>query len=160
MQEKSSLEFAGRLAQAMANRGIKAARLAEITGVSKGYLSELLKGKKVAPSFEVIKKFAEVLECSPRDLLPGPYQEHFQPSPSTDLEKETEALRRKIEDIQAKIRFAFDESKFSMMELERRMKAAGAWPPSESDKKQTPGHLWAKYDPALTESATMSKKRN
>lgn len=55
----------------MTDSGLKAARLALGAGISKGYLSELLKGRKEAPSFEVVKKFADVLGCSPRWLLTG-----------------------------------------------------------------------------------------
>lgn len=82
MQEESSLKFAERLKIAMAESGLKAARLAAGTGISKGYLSELLKGHKEAPSFEVVKKFAEVLGCSPRWLLTGHEAPGLAPSPA------------------------------------------------------------------------------
>lgn len=71
MQEKSSLEFAGRLKIALVERGLRASALAEKAGISKGYVSELLKGKKAEPSFDACKKFAEVLGCSPSWLLFG-----------------------------------------------------------------------------------------
>jgi transcriptional regulator with XRE-family HTH domain len=61
MQGKSSLEFAGRLSLALIKAGMKASTLASKAGVSKGYVSDLLKGKKGFPSAETCKKFSEVL---------------------------------------------------------------------------------------------------
>ncbi len=61
MQEKSSLDFAGRLTHALKHSGVKASHLATKAGVSKGYVSELLKGNKSSPSIETCKKFSEVL---------------------------------------------------------------------------------------------------
>ena len=55
----------------MAEAGIKASKLAENACISKGYVSGLLSGTKEAPSFEVVKKIAEVLSCSPTFLLYG-----------------------------------------------------------------------------------------
>lgn len=60
----------------MADSGFKPARLASESAVSKGYLSELLKGNKAAPSFEVVKKFADVLDSSPQWLLYGRHSKH------------------------------------------------------------------------------------
>ena len=71
MQEKCSPKFSDRLRLAMAEAGIKAARLAENACISKGYVSGLLSGTKEEPSFEVVKKIAEVLSCSPTFLLYG-----------------------------------------------------------------------------------------
>ena len=55
----------------MAERGVKPSALAENAGVSKGYISGILKGIKPPPSFEVCKKFSEVLQVSPSWLLFG-----------------------------------------------------------------------------------------
>lgn len=55
----------------MTRAGIKQARISEITGISKGYLSELLSGKKPGPSPEAGKKLAEVLGVSPEWLVLG-----------------------------------------------------------------------------------------
>lgn len=71
MQEKSSPEFSDRLKNAMLTAGVKASALAANAGISKGYVSELLKGGKSAPSFETVRKFADVLHCSPGWLLYG-----------------------------------------------------------------------------------------
>lgn len=71
MQEKSSLNFAARLAHALKHSGVKASHLASKAGVSKGYVSELLKGNKQSPSIETCRKFAEVLDVSMVWLFDG-----------------------------------------------------------------------------------------
>lgn len=71
MQDESSSKFSIRLQRAMADFGINAAELAEKSCVSKGYLSEIIKGKKGAPSFETCKKIADVLNVSPSVLVFG-----------------------------------------------------------------------------------------
>lgn len=55
----------------MANCGMKATELSEKANVSKGYVSEILKGVKKSPSFPTCKKIADVLSVSPAWLLYG-----------------------------------------------------------------------------------------
>lgn len=55
----------------MTRAGIKQARLAEMTGFSKGYVSGLVSGSKVNPSPDAVVKFAKVLHCSPEFLVYG-----------------------------------------------------------------------------------------
>lgn len=55
----------------MVQAGIKQSKLAELAGVSKGYVSELVSGAKKSPSVEASKKFAEILGVSPEWLLTG-----------------------------------------------------------------------------------------
>lgn len=55
----------------MVRAGLNAARLAERTGRSKGYISELRSGKKERPSIEIVEKFAEVLGVSLEWLFNG-----------------------------------------------------------------------------------------
>ena len=63
----------------MVRAGMKQARLAEITGFSKGYISDLVSGKKSGPSVEAGKKFAEVLGVSPEWLMTGNSQSSADP---------------------------------------------------------------------------------
>jgi transcriptional regulator with XRE-family HTH domain len=71
MQEISSLKFSDQFRKAMQECGLSAAKIAEKSGVSKGYVSGLLAGKKNTPSSEIIKKFSEVLGVNARWLLDG-----------------------------------------------------------------------------------------
>lgn len=91
MQYKSSLKFSGRLASALNRAGIRASRLAQDAGVSKGYVSGLLSGVKDQPSIETCKKFSEVLECSLAWLFEGELQE---PPPLSALPSATSAPPR------------------------------------------------------------------
>lgn len=71
MQEESSSKFVFRLKRAMADRGLKASHLAAEAEIAKGYLSEVLSGRKGVPSFETCKKIADVLKISPEWLMFG-----------------------------------------------------------------------------------------
>jgi transcriptional regulator with XRE-family HTH domain len=55
----------------MAARGMNAAELCVSAQVSKGYLSEILNGKKAVPSFKTCKKFSDVLQISLTWLIYG-----------------------------------------------------------------------------------------
>lgn len=50
---------------------MRPSRLAELAGVSKGYVSGLLSGAKAGPSVEVCQKFSQVLDVSFLWLLDG-----------------------------------------------------------------------------------------
>lgn len=63
--------FSSRLSQAMDTAGITQARLAERSGLTAPYISELRKGRKQNPSPEVAGKLAAALGCSPAWLLHG-----------------------------------------------------------------------------------------
>lgn len=67
----SEENFSGRLSQAMDASGISQARLAERTGLTAPYISELRKGRKQNPSPEVAGKLAAALGCSPVWLMHG-----------------------------------------------------------------------------------------
>jgi transcriptional regulator with XRE-family HTH domain len=89
VQEKSSLIFSERFSRAIARAGMKQARISEITGISKGYLSELLSGKKPGPSPEAGKKLAEVLGVSPEWLMFGDQMSFGANAQSSGFPKET-----------------------------------------------------------------------
>ena len=55
----------------MARAGMNQAKLVAKTGRSKGYVSEILSGKKEKPSIDICGEFAEVLGCSPLWLFDG-----------------------------------------------------------------------------------------
>lgn len=61
MQEKSSLMFSIRLRESLDRAGLLPGELAAKAGISKGYVSGLLKGTKTAPSIKICRKFSEVL---------------------------------------------------------------------------------------------------
>lgn len=87
MQEESSPLFSGRLSLALKKSRIRAARLADESSVSKGYVSGLLSGSKPRPSFETCEKFAKVLEVSPEWLFEGD-QEEALPSLSSRVQED------------------------------------------------------------------------
>ena len=71
MQENSSEKFSSRLKRVLRARAWLAADLARATGVSKGYISSLLKDAKPDPSIRMSAKFSEVLRCDPTWLVSG-----------------------------------------------------------------------------------------
>lgn len=60
--------FVKRVLAASAERDLSINRLADFAGVSRGYLSELLRGKKT-PTLTTVERIAEALEVSACDLL-------------------------------------------------------------------------------------------
>lgn len=60
---------AARIRTAMDKRGWSANQLADFAGVARGFLSELLAGKK-SPSLRTLAKIAAALDVSLRDLVP------------------------------------------------------------------------------------------
>lgn len=174
MQEKSSLDFAGRLSLSLAKAGMKASTLASMAGVSKGYVSDLLKRKKESPSTETCKKFAEVLsvpqvwlffgddaavrEANPKDspalsaekiaadaaLFPDATPEELD-SARRDLSKIGDALAP-YRDFHAKM--AAVQALFidsSYSELRTLMRSTNAWPPAGEDENLSFTQLWKKY---------------
>jgi len=98
VQEESSPNFADRFLRAMARAGLKPARIAEMTGISKGYLSELKSGKKAGPSPEAGKKLAEVLGVSPEWLMMGSDSENAESSTSPKKSGLSETTRHAWEE--------------------------------------------------------------
>lgn len=50
------------------NRGLSQLKLAELSKVSYGYISELENGKK-SPTVETVCKLAKALDCKPEELF-------------------------------------------------------------------------------------------
>jgi len=96
MQENNSPKrtFAERLETAIQRAGFRASDLARAAGVSKGYVSELLRGGKSEPSARVAHRFAEVLHCDLLWLLSG-NPRRIQAPEGVDLEPEEISSRIK-----------------------------------------------------------------
>lgn len=94
MQDESSLKFAARLALALRQAHMRASRLAENAHVSKGYVSDLLSGKKERPSIDVCVEFAKVLGVSLPWLAYGEEPDQAQnQSQHTTLKEDPPAYR-------------------------------------------------------------------
>ena len=147
-----------------------------MAGVSKGYVSDLLKKKKESPSTETCKKFAEVLSVHPVWLFLGTTEavRSADPKDSTGLSakkiaedaalfpdatpEELEEARRGLSvitdalapyrDFQSKM--ADVQASFidsTYSELRTLMKSANAWPPAGEDENLSFTQLWQKYAP-------------
>jgi transcriptional regulator with XRE-family HTH domain len=60
--------FADRVREAAAAKGLSINRLADFAGLSRGFVSEMLRGQKV-PSLETVERIASALEVEPWRLL-------------------------------------------------------------------------------------------
>ena len=161
MQEKSSLDFSGRLALALKSGGVRASHLAEKAGVSKGYVSELLKGNKSRPSIETCKKFAEVLSIPMIWLFDGgdaalnlgknDREKSSATTTQSTLKESMGQMRGQLQSITAQVELWYEElstlGDFSYSDLQARLQSAGALPVSPQDARLTPAQLWGKYAP-------------
>ena len=90
--------FAERLRLFREERGLRLADLEEKTGVSRGFLSELERGKKT-PTLDTLKKLASGLQVSIQDLVGDEKQPEEASTPGEDLPP---GLREFVEDMEAK----------------------------------------------------------
>ncbi len=68
MASRLSRLFAARVLEEAAKRGMSINRLADFSGLSRGYLSELLRGKKT-PTLDTVEQLAGALEVDAWRLL-------------------------------------------------------------------------------------------
>ncbi|MFN6976789.1 MAG: helix-turn-helix domain-containing protein [Gemmobacter sp.] len=69
------------LKSAIARRNISQTHLADLIGVNKSYISDLVSGKK-APSFGVLSDLVEALDAEPSELLRRKRRHRYLPAPS------------------------------------------------------------------------------
>lgn len=75
----ASDDFGPRLRAERLNAGLSLARLAELTGLSKGYLQRL-ESEPSNPSLQVLKQIADALDLTIADVLGAPRM-RFEPNP-------------------------------------------------------------------------------
>jgi transcriptional regulator with XRE-family HTH domain len=90
--------FAERLRLLREKRGLRLADLEEKTGVSRGFLSELERGKKT-PTLDTLKKIASGLQVSIQDLVGEEEHPADTSAPGEDLPP---GLREFVADMEAK----------------------------------------------------------
>lgn len=64
-----------------------------------------------------------------------------------EISSEVAAQLTRLQEQMASLHSQMAAATAPLADLVSRMKSAGAWPPSESDLRLTPGELWAKYSP-------------
>ena len=94
----STGNFAGRLRILREKRGLRLADLEEKTGVSRGFLSELERGKKT-PTLDTLKKLASVLQVPIQDLVG---EEERTTESSASSEDMPPGLRAFVEDMETR----------------------------------------------------------
>lgn len=57
-----------RLREVREDRGLSQAALAELAGIKQGYVSDLERGRRM-PSFEILIRLRDILDCSLDDLV-------------------------------------------------------------------------------------------
>jgi transcriptional regulator with XRE-family HTH domain len=63
-------EIARRIEQAARRKKWSLNQLADFAGLGRGYVSEMIRGKK-SPTVRTLKKIADALDVSVRDLIPS-----------------------------------------------------------------------------------------